>query len=107
MKPELLNGNDTAKNLREKTPVEQLARNLKVFSVYDKKSAAYAPPFFYHHKGQALRAFEDAVNDANSPLHKHPEDFSLFLLGEWNEVSGVLLPLTNPEHIEEALSVLK
>lgn len=103
----LLENGKTARQLRTETPITQLARNLQIFAVYDKKSAAYAPPFFYNQKGQALRAFEDAVNDSASPLCKHAEDFSLFLIGEWNEISGILTPLPNPVHVEEALNVKK
>lgn len=80
---------------------------LQIFAVYDKKAVAYANPFYYHQKGQALRAFQDAVCDPQSPLSKHPEDFSLFYLGDWNDTTGVIVPLTNPVPVEEALNVIK
>lgn len=82
-------------------------QKLQIFAVYDKKALAYNNPFYYHQKGQALRGFEDAINDTQSPFSKHPEDFSLFHLGEFNDTTGVITPLPNPVHVEEALNVLK
>lgn len=84
-----------------------MSQKLLIFAVYDKKSLAYANPFYYHQKGQALRGFDDAVNDPQSPLQKHPEDFQLFQIGEWNDTTGVITPLPNPVHIEDALNCVK
>lgn len=78
---------------------------LQIFAVFDKKSIAYSSPTFFHQKGQAIRAFEDAVNDSQSIFHRHPEDFSLFHIGEWDDRSGVITPLQNPVHVEEALTL--
>lgn len=82
-------------------------QKLKIYAVYDKKSVAYNNPFYFPQKGQAIRGFEDAVNDPNSMLNKHPEDFALFEIGEWNDTTGVITPLPNPIPVEEALNVIK
>lgn len=82
-------------------------QKLQIFSVYDKKAVAYGNPFYYHQKGQAIRGFEDAVNEPTSPFGKHPEDFALFHIGEWDDTTGVITPLKNPVPIEEALNVKK
>lgn len=103
----MLNGK-TAKEIREAIdPKTVHNRALQIFAVFDKKAVAFANPFFYHQKGQALRGFEDAVNDPQSPLSKHPEDFSLWHIGEWNDITGVITSLQTPVHVEEALSVKK
>lgn len=62
----------------------------KMFSVYDEKAKAYLPPFFLHTVGMAHRAFADAVNDPSHMFAKHPEDFYLFRVGEFNDESGVV-----------------
>lgn len=81
-------------------------QTLKIFSIYDKKAVAYNQPYFFPQTGQALRAFADLVNDNTSPLCRHPEDFALFHIGEYNDNTGVITPVTpNPIHIEEALNV--
>lgn len=61
---------------------------LKVFAVYDSKLEAYARPFFMQTQGQALRGFMDVVNDPQTEISKHPEDFTLFYLADYNEDSG-------------------
>lgn len=84
-----------------------VSRSMKMFAIYDKKSVAYNLPLFFLQKGQAIRAFEDAVNDPQSPFYKHPEDYCLFEIGEWNDITGIVNPLSNPVPVEEALNVKK
>lgn len=81
-------------------------QKLQMFAIYDKKAVAYNTPFYTHQKGQAIRSFQDAVNDPQCPFNKHPEDFSLFHVGEWNDTTGVVTPLPNPVPVEEALNVI-
>jgi hypothetical protein len=57
----------------------------KVFSVYDEKSEAYLQPFFLDTVGQAVRAITDCVNDSNHAFSRHSSDYTLFLLGEFND----------------------
>ena len=35
--------------------------------------------------GQAMRAFEDTVNDVTTQFGKHPEDFTLFEIGTFDD----------------------
>ncbi len=59
-------------------------------SVYDKATEAYMRPFPAQSKGQAIRIFEVEVCREDSDLGKHREDYSLFLVGSWNDSSGSL-----------------
>jgi len=61
---------------------------LKCFVIYDDKAKAYLPPFFAPQIGQAVRSISDGINDPQSEFGKHPEDYSLFLLGEFDVLSG-------------------
>lgn len=67
----------------------------KVFAVRDAKACAFMQPFFSTTRGSALRAFTDVVNDdpARSPIAKHPDDYSLYEIGEFNDQEGQLIPL--------------
>lgn len=77
---------------------------MKVFAVYDKKVEAYLTPFIMKTKGEAIRSWVDVVNDKNTQFNKHPEDFSLCLLAEFDEVSGKYENrLPGPDHIATAL----
>lgn len=64
---------------------------LKVFAVYDSKVESYLQPFFMQTKGQALRAWETSVNDESTMFCKHPADFTLFEIGEYDDSKGDLV----------------
>lgn len=68
---------------------------IKIFSVFDSKAAFFGQPFCDQNEGSAIRNFSDAVNDGSNPnnlWHKHPEDFSLFNIGEFDNETGELIP---------------
>lgn len=70
---------------------------IKLFAVFDSKAAFFGQPFSDQQEGSAIRNFADAVNDGsnqNNMWHKHPEDFSLFQIGEFDNATGELLPIT-------------
>lgn len=56
-----------------------------VLSVYDAKARAFAPPLFVSHVDVGIRAFTDAVNMAEHPLGKFPQDYTLYHVGFWND----------------------
>lgn len=62
---------------------------MKVFAVFDGAVSAFERPFFARSSAEAIRSFEDAVTDPNSPFSKHPVDFALFCLGDFDDVGGV------------------
>lgn len=61
---------------------------LKVFSIEDVVACSFLTPFFFPSNGIAIRAFADLVNDSNSQVYKHPGDYRLHLLGEFDPVTG-------------------
>lgn len=61
----------------------------KVFSVYDSKAEMYLKPMHLNTTAEALRAFQDAVNNQETSMYHHPEDYTLFHLGEWDNSTGV------------------
>lgn len=63
----------------------------KVFSVFDKKAGAYLPPFFLPEVAVAQRAFRDCVGDKSHAFGRHPEDYSLVHLGEFDDATGELV----------------
>lgn len=69
---------------------------LKVYSVYDTKAHLWMQPFFLAAHGQAVRAFSDEANSPQSQLGRHPNDFILFCIGEFDDNSAVLAPTIPP-----------
>lgn len=78
----------------------------KMFSVKDHKVGIYMRPFFELHMGSALRSWEDACASPESPFHKYPNDFSLFLLGEFDDLTGKARHLEEPELVASARDVI-
>ena len=78
---------------------------LNVYTVYDVASGAYMRPFFMQSDGQALRSFGDIVGDADHEIGKHPEDYSLFRIGTFDDNKGKLGE-ESPECLATALEVL-
>jgi hypothetical protein len=80
---------------------------LNVYSIHDKAATAFTQPFFMHNDGLAIRAFQDNVNakDENN-ISKHPEQFSLFKLGEYDDATGVITPLPSPDFISGGLELV-
>lgn len=73
----------------DKQTVEAIVK-LQIFSIFDAKAAAFFTPFFLPTEGMAVRQFQDMVNDNESHLSKHPEDYTLFHLGEFLDGDGLL-----------------
>lgn len=69
---------------------------IKIVSVYDSKAEAYMQPGYAGTRGAAIRSFSDAINDPKSTIAKHPADYTLFEIGEFDELKGVLHPAKTP-----------
>lgn len=65
----------------------------KMFSVRDCKAQAFLQPFFSTAVGSAVRALEDAVNDGQSPIAKHPADYVLYEVGSFDDQTGEVATL--------------
>ncbi|AXH71833.1 MAG: nonstructural protein [Microviridae sp.] len=61
---------------------------VKVFSVLDSKLGSFAQPWFSPNTETGIRAFVEAARDPSTTLGKYPEDFSLYLLGEFDDDTG-------------------
>lgn len=70
---------------------------LSAFSILDAKAQSFMQPFYFNYKGQASRTLEDILKEKDHPIAKHPEDYSLYLLGTFDPFTGRLEPLEVPE----------
>lgn len=47
--------------------------------------------------GEAIRNLQDAINDPrNETIYKHPDDFTLYQVGDFDDVTGVITPYDPP-----------
>lgn len=65
-----------------------------IVSVYDVAVGAYGRPAFVRTEAEAVRSFSDEVNrpGEGNAMHAHPEHFSLFALGFFDDQEGLFVP---------------
>lgn len=78
---------------------------MKLYTIYDSKAQAFIPPFLMPTDAEALRAFDDVVNDPSTMFNKHPEDYTLFCTGSFDSQTGILSPNPSPVSIATAISL--
>lgn len=61
----------------------------KIYSVFDSKTGIYSHPILRVSRGAAIRDFSDEVANPQSPYAKHPEDFTFYELGEYDDNQGL------------------
>lgn len=79
----------------------------KLFSIYDKKGQVYSNPSFFPNKSVALRALGELVNDGQSSVSKYPNDFNVWVVGEWDDQKGELNAYKKLELLEECINMKK
>lgn len=66
----------------------------KVLAIRDRAIDTYGQPVFVPNVGGAVRSFGDEIKREHSPqspnpLNQHPEDYDLYLLGEYDDQTGM------------------
>lgn len=64
---------------------------LKVYSIKDTKGSFYEP-MLAQNDALAVRNVRGVVNSGKGLLAQYPEDFELWFIGEFDEVTGILVP---------------
>lgn len=60
----------------------------KIVSIKDLAVQAFMRPAFVQATGAAIREFGDAVNDEKHEMFKHPDDYEMYELGEFDDSDG-------------------
>ena len=79
----------------------------KIFSIRDSKAEAFNTPIFLATEGQAIRMFDYMCNKPDSTIAMHPEDYTLFALGEFNDITGLVEALPTPKSLGLAVEFIK
>lgn len=61
---------------------------LKVFSLFDKKVGIHSIPMFFQHEGYFMRAVSEIVADPKTHVGRHPADFDMHYLGQFDDNTG-------------------
>lgn len=58
--------------------------------IRDLKAESFGLPCVFDGPRQAVRSFCDLLDDKETLVGKHPTDFQLLHVGDWDDVEGVL-----------------
>ena len=78
---------------------------LNVYSIFDQASGLYSRPYFTQSDGEAMRSFTDIAVDAKHPVGMHPEDYTLYRLGIFDDTTGKIIDEDN-ESMATALEII-
>lgn len=72
---------------------------MEMFSVYDSKTELFMRPWFAINVASAQRTFNDEANDKSSPLSKHPEDYTLYHIGTFQDDTAMVVCHAQPKNL--------
>jgi len=78
---------------------------LNAYVSRDSKANVYNKPFFLGTHAEAIRAFHQAVKKEGTLLSEHPEDFSLYFIGSYDDNSAELEAVP-PVHLANATDAI-
>lgn len=65
---------------------------MKILAVRDRAINAFGTPIFTRTVSAGIRAFAEEAQRKESEICKHPEDYDLYELGEYNDDTGAITP---------------
>jgi len=77
--------------------------NQLLFSVYDSAARRFLEPFFADTVEVACRMFRQVCANQEHQFARFPEDYTLFHIGEFDAVTGHLVPLETPHSLGVAV----
>lgn len=80
---------------------------VQMFALYDEKVAAFLTPFPAQSVGHAVRIMEERAQDPNFPLRRHPQDFTLYCIGSFDDASASLKSLEEPSLVSKGNELVR
>lgn len=77
-----------------------------VYAVFDSAAGSFGNLMVFPSDGLAVRAMREAVQSKDSLINKNPTDFSLFVIGRYDQAQGELIPMKAPEKIIAAVQLM-
>lgn len=71
-----------------------------VFTIYDIKAKAYLQPFMSINLGVAIRSVTDCLTDKNHQFAKHPADYTLFHISDFDDNTAIYTPVPDAAPIK-------
>ena len=70
-----------------------------LYSILDKKAKAFGAPFTSVNDQVAMRTVQSNLMQGTSELALHSEDYSLYVVGEFDDVTGQIETDTEPKFL--------
>ncbi len=67
----------------------------QIYAIFDTCSGIYDSPHFSNADDIVKRQFQDIANTEENPISKHPEHYSLWRLGAWDNTTGKITDEAN------------
>lgn len=67
-------------------------KNNILYAILDNKAEFYRGPYCARSRAEALRDFQRVANETETQIGRHPEDFTLYVIGEFNDITGEVIP---------------
>lgn len=80
---------------------------LLMFVVRDRAAEAFLQPMFFPNVATCLRAFRDAVNEEGHVFKKNVQDYSLYKIGEFDDVRGLVECGPEPEFVVSGIECIR
>lgn len=80
---------------------------LAVYSIYDKKAMTYGPTFEYGRDEEAIRFATTIANDSRNDVGRYPDDYTLYMLGAFDNGAGILHGIDAPKFVAHIKSLVK
>jgi len=80
---------------------------LNVYAIRDQAVGAFNTPIFLRSHGEAIRSFADGVNNPGKDnlLNQHPEHYTLYWLGEYDDQYGSFDCPKEPQVLSSGINV--
>ncbi len=68
---------------------------VQLYAIFDSCSGIYEKPFFHTADDVVRREFQDVATTDDHPINKHPEHYSLWRLGNFDNTTGKVIDEAN------------
>lgn len=76
-----------------------------IYTVLDQKAGAYLAPFFMLNDGMAVRTIENCLFDKDHQFFRHPEDYLLYKIGEYDDLQGLIYGTNEPQLVSKVIDL--
>lgn len=79
----------------------------KIFAIHDRKIEAYHTPTYQANEIEAVRGLTAFMSEQQSNLTRFSDDFTLYILGEFDEVTGKHILYEHPKFLISCNTIIR